>query len=82
MGKDMLAEHRFRAALSGMNVDQPILVLCHNDADGLAAGALLARGLRQIRPDVTIRLVGRGESPCHPPSCKSCTCGCRWAHCS
>lgn len=41
----------------------PSLVLCHNDADGLAAGALLATGLRRAGGEAHIRIVGRGEDP-------------------
>jgi single-stranded-DNA-specific exonuclease len=63
---DESAERRFRAVLERMSSDQPVLVLSHNDADGLAAGALLVRGLRQVRSDVRIRLVGRGENPWSP----------------
>jgi len=60
------AEHRFRSALERMPPDQPILALSHNDADGLAAGALLMRGLRRLGREISIRLVGRGESPWSP----------------
>ena len=63
---DTAAGHHFRAALEGMSFELPVLVLAHNDADGLAAGALLVRGLRQLRPDVIIRLIGRGENPWSP----------------
>jgi single-stranded-DNA-specific exonuclease len=43
------------------------MVLCHNDADGLSAGALLARGLARISRPTSVRLVGRGESPWSDP---------------
>lgn len=44
----------------------PILVLCHNDADGLTSGAVLARGLARVRDLPTVRLVGRFESAWSP----------------
>jgi single-stranded-DNA-specific exonuclease len=39
-----------------------LLVLCHNDADGLSAGALLTRVLTGVGRQPAVRLVGRGES--------------------
>lgn len=40
-----------------------ILAAGHNDADGLAASAILARGLRRHGRAVEVRIIGRGESP-------------------
>ncbi|MFB0488845.1 single-stranded-DNA-specific exonuclease [Methylobacterium sp. OAE515] len=40
------------------------VVLCHDDADGLSAGALLARALmRAGHSETRVRIIGRGESP-------------------
>jgi single-stranded-DNA-specific exonuclease len=50
----------FAGALAAM--DGSVLVLCHNDADGLSAGALLARGLARAGREAPTRLVGRFES--------------------
>ena len=59
----------FAQALDEVAPDAPVVVLCHNDADGLAAGAVLARGLARLsRPD-SVRLVGRGESAWSDPVC-------------
>ncbi|MGH1570985.1 DHH family phosphoesterase [Methylobacterium sp. P31] len=45
----------------------PPLVLCHDDADGLSAGALLARAFaRSPHGTARIRIVGRGESAWAP----------------
>ena len=35
-----------RTAVAGFDRAAPVLVLCHNDADGLSAGALFARFMR------------------------------------
>lgn len=40
----------------------PILILTHNDADGLAAAALLARAFERNAYDSRVRILGRGES--------------------
>ena len=53
----------FRAAVAGFGRDAPVLVLCHNDADGLTAGALFARAFAAAGWQVRTRVVGRGESP-------------------
>ena len=52
---------RFRAFAAGL--DAAPLIACHDDADGLSSGALLARawaGARGRAPEV--RLVGRGQN--------------------
>lgn len=42
----------------------PILVLAHNDADGLASATILSKALRTATSNSpAIRIVGRGESP-------------------
>ncbi len=40
----------------------PILVLCHNDADGLSAGAILLHALRRAGRTAGHRILGRGEN--------------------
>ncbi len=52
----------FRAAIATISRDVPVLVLCHNDADGLSAGALFARAFGAAGWQVRVRVVGRGES--------------------
>ena len=52
---------RFKAALAGFGAGRPTVVLCHNDADGLSAGALFKRMLDRAGHDVRVRVVGRGE---------------------
>ena len=55
------AADAFRAAAASFNRTAPVLVLCHNDADGLSAGALFARAFGAAGWQVRIRVVGRGE---------------------
>lgn len=50
----------FAEALARLGED--ILILSHNDADGLSSGALLARGLERTGRRARVRLVGRFES--------------------
>ncbi|RYB05999.1 DHH family phosphoesterase [Lichenibacterium ramalinae] len=52
----------FRAALAGFDPGRPVAILCHNDADGLSAGALFQHALGRAGRDATLRVVGRGES--------------------
>ena len=52
----------FKAALAGFDPGRPVAVLCHNDADGLSAGALFKRALGRAGHDAVVRVVGRGES--------------------
>ena len=52
----------FRAALAGLDPGRPVAILCHNDADGLSAGALFRHALGRAGRDATLRVVGRGES--------------------
>ncbi|WP_338663063.1 hypothetical protein VQH23_23360 [Pararoseomonas sp. SCSIO 73927] len=51
------ARRAFEGARRGFDPSRPPLVLCHHDADGLAAGAILARAL----PGAAARVIGRGE---------------------
>ncbi len=40
-----------------------ILLVSHNDADGLSAAAILARALPQVGRQARLRILGRGENP-------------------
>ncbi|WP_284735472.1 single-stranded-DNA-specific exonuclease RecJ family protein [Dongia deserti] len=40
-----------------------ILLVSHNDADGLSAAAILARALPRVGRRVRLRILGRGENP-------------------
>ena len=52
----------FSDAIALFNRDQPVLVMGHNDADGLSASALFARAFSAAGWQVRTRIVGRGES--------------------
>ena len=56
-------QQTFREAVGRFRADIPVLILGHNDADGLSASALLARALGQSDRPVQIRILGRGENP-------------------
>lgn len=56
----------FRIALRDFRRSAPILVLGHNDADGLSATALFLRALETAGSDARARIVGRGENPWSP----------------
>lgn len=53
----------FAEALGRFAAEQPILILTHNDADGLAAGAIFAHSLGRAGRDLRVRILGRGENP-------------------
>lgn len=68
----MIAAHPLEAALFGRRyrlcVDRfsPAarpLVVCHFDADGLAAAAIMARSLERLGLPAEIRISGKGENP-------------------
>jgi len=59
-------QERFREFVRLLDHEQPVAVLCHSDVDGLAAGALLARTLRQLQYTVVAETVGKGEHAWHP----------------
>lgn len=44
-------------------LDLPILILTHNDADGLASAALLAGAFQHAGNETSVRILGRGENP-------------------
>lgn len=52
----------FRQAVESFG-PKPVLILGHNDADGLSAMAILVRVLERHGLEVQTRIVGRGESP-------------------
>ncbi len=56
------AASAFRAAVGRFDPAQPVLILGHNDADGLSATALFARAFAARGQAVRTRIVGRGES--------------------
>jgi single-stranded-DNA-specific exonuclease len=53
---------RFRRFLDRLAPGRPVAVLCHNDADGLTAGALLTRGLGQLGHTVAVECTRKGEN--------------------
>jgi single-stranded-DNA-specific exonuclease len=53
----------FRTALAGFRRDGPVLVMGHNDADGLSAAAIFVRVLRGAGWAAEPRILGRGENP-------------------
>ena len=53
----------FAAALARCEASRDILVLTHNDADGLSAGAIFARALSRLKRPWSVRILGRGENP-------------------
>lgn len=55
------ARSAFLGAVDRFDPARPALVLTHNDADGLSAGALLMRALRGAGRAADIRVLGRGE---------------------
>lgn len=52
----------FADAVGAFLPGAPVVVLSHDDADGLSSGALLARGLARAGRPAQVRLVGRGET--------------------
>ena len=53
----------FGTALATFGEGKPILILTHNDADGLSSGAIFARAFDRIGRAWRIRILGRGENP-------------------
>ena len=54
-------QDRFRAFVDRLASGPTIAVLCHSDADGIAAGAILARALRQVGHTVAVEATRKGE---------------------
>ena len=62
-GLNSTIQQTFGTALTRLKLDAPVLILGHNDADGLSASALMARAFsRRVRP-FQVRILGRGENP-------------------
>ena len=57
------AEQRFHQAFARFDPTRPVQVFTHNDADGLSAGALFARGFQRLGREFRMRVFGRGENP-------------------
>ncbi|MDB6029719.1 MAG: Phosphoesterase [Verrucomicrobiales bacterium] len=55
-------QETFRQFLERLPEAANIVILCHSDADGLAAGALLFKTLPKLGYLVSVRLIGKGES--------------------
>jgi single-stranded-DNA-specific exonuclease len=53
----------FQSAVARFDRAAPVGILTHNDADGLAAAALLARALGRVDVSAQVRILGRGENP-------------------
>lgn len=51
----------FRAWIAALQPGQPVGVLCHSDADGLPAGAILARTLARLGHAVITDVTGKAE---------------------
>lgn len=56
------SQAQFQHFLAQLTVGQPVGVLCHSDVDGLAAGAILARTLRQLGHTPLVEVTGKAES--------------------
>lgn len=57
------ASATFKTAFDAFAPAEPILILTHNDADGLSAGAIFARAFDALDRTWEIRILGRGENP-------------------
>lgn len=56
----------FAGALKSFSREKPVLVMGHNDADGLSATVIFARALREAGWPAETRTLGRGENPWSP----------------
>lgn len=59
----LAARQAMADALAGFDPDRPIVVVCHFDADGLSAGAILVRALIAAGRIATPLMVGKAETP-------------------
>jgi len=57
------AREAFADALAGFDPDKPVLLVGHNDTDGLAAAAMLLKALGRAGRRAEVMILGRGESP-------------------
>ncbi|RAK51593.1 DHH family phosphoesterase [Phenylobacterium deserti] len=53
----------FSEALDGFDASRPILLVSHNDTDGLSALAILSKALERAGRPAEAQVLGRGESP-------------------
>ncbi|SOB87662.1 single-stranded-DNA-specific exonuclease [Sphingomonas guangdongensis] len=60
------ARAAFEDGLAAFDRTRPVVVLCHFDADGLSAAAILVRALTAASWRATPVLVGKGETPWDP----------------
>lgn len=60
------AQAQFKAFVDQIEPEQRVAVLCHSDADGLAAGAILVRSLQRIGFSVIAEVTGKGENAWSP----------------
>jgi single-stranded-DNA-specific exonuclease len=59
-------QQQFQAFVGRFSPGPAIAVLCHSDADGIAAGAILARVLQGSGHRVAIEVTGKGENAWSP----------------
>lgn len=64
---DAVCAAAFQGAISAFHGGLPVLVMGHNDADGLSAAAILARALTAAGRQVQTRILGRGATPWSGP---------------
>jgi single-stranded-DNA-specific exonuclease len=55
-------QETFRGFLGRLPEAANVVILCHSDVDGLAAGALLFKTLPKLGYLVSVRLIGKGEN--------------------
>lgn len=55
-------QETFRGFLARLPEAANVVILCHSDVDGLAAGALLFKTLPKLGYLVSVRLIGKGEN--------------------
>src|SRR3954470_18603001 len=65
-GFDGEVRDRFRRFAAGLVPGRTVAVLCHSDADGLAAGAILTLALRRVGHAVAAEATGKGEDAWAP----------------
>ncbi|HEY0735537.1 MAG TPA: DHH family phosphoesterase [Herpetosiphonaceae bacterium] len=59
-------QQQFQAFVGRLSRGPAIAVLCHSDADGIAAGAILTRALQQIDHTVAVEVTRKGENAWSP----------------
>jgi single-stranded DNA-specific DHH superfamily exonuclease len=63
---------RFESAVARFDRAAPVWILTHNDADGLAAAALLARAFGPVGISTQVRIPGAARTPGPRLSVMSC----------